>query len=173
MSDDQINISIKQTNNNQVFDVKILKSNTVLELKSACQEKSDLPPVNQNLVYKGRILSDEKLVSDYNIAEGHTLILVKKLSQEEKEQAKKTSSESSTTTNMYGTQGTTQTNLNANNPFGRLTGFGGLTGTGNLGGLGGMSSLGNMDMNQMNQAMNLMSDPAYQQMMNNVRNYLL
>lgn len=167
MSEDKIKINIKQTNTNQQYELEILKSNTILELKLACQEKSSLPPENQNLVYKGRILSDEKLVSDYNMGEGHTVILVKKMTQEEKEKAK-SSTPQTNTTNMFGGQGDTQTNLNSNNPFGRLTGFGGLTGPGNLGGLGGFGNLQNMDMNQMNQALNLMSDPNYQQMMNQV-----
>jgi hypothetical protein len=173
MSEEHITLSIKQTNTNNSFDVIILKSNTIKELKLACQEKTNLLPENQNLVYKGRILSDEKLLSDYNIGNGHTIILVKKMSSEEKEKAKtSTSSSTTTTTNMYGGQGNIQTNLNTNNPFGRLTGFGGLTGSGNLGGLGGMGNLQNLDTNQMNQALNMMSDPAYQQMMNSVSLYL-
>jgi hypothetical protein len=168
MSEEQITLSIKQTNTNSSFEVIVLKSNTIKELKLACLEKTSLPPENQNLVYKGRILSDEKLLSDYNVGNGHTIILVKKISSEEKEKAK-TSNPTVSTPNMYGGQGNVQTNLNNNNPFGRLTGFGGLTGSGNLGGLGGMGNLQNLDMNQINQAMNMMSDPAYQQMMNSVK----
>lgn len=168
MSNENIKINIKQTNTNQQFELEISKSTSILELKQACQEKCSLPPENQNLVYKGKILSDEKLVSDYNMGDGHTVILVKKMTQSEKDQAKN-SLPNTNTTNMFGGQGNIQTNLNSNNPFGRLTGFGGLTGPGNLGGLAGFGNPQNMDINQMNQALNLMSDPNYQQMMNQVK----
>jgi uncharacterized ubiquitin-like protein YukD len=69
--------------NNTLFDVIISKSATVKELKSSCSEadKSNISSLEQNLVYKGRILADEKLLSDYNIANDHTIILVKKYSE--------------------------------------------------------------------------------------------
>ena len=84
MSDDTINIKIKVTNNNQNFDLKISTSQTELDLKKACSEQSKLNEKEQNLVYKGRILVDDKLISDYNIQNDHTIILVKKMSQEKK-----------------------------------------------------------------------------------------
>ena len=80
----QINIKIKLTNNNLNFDVKLLPSQTVLDLKKACSEQAGLTEKEQNLVYKGRILADEKLVKDYNIQNDHTIILVKKMSNSEK-----------------------------------------------------------------------------------------
>ena len=80
----QINIKIKLTNNNLNFDVKLLPSQTVLDLKKACSEQAGLTEKEQNLVYKGRILVDDKLVSDYNIQNDHTIILVKKMSTGEK-----------------------------------------------------------------------------------------
>lgn len=80
MSDDTITLKIKMSMNNTLFDINISKSATVKELKEACSaaEKSNIAPPEQNLVYKGRILADEKLLSDYNIANDHTIILVKK-----------------------------------------------------------------------------------------------
>ena len=80
MSEEAINIKIKLTNNNINFDVKILPSQTILELKGICEKDSNLGPTEQNLVYKGRILVDDKLVKDYNIQNDHTIILVKKMS---------------------------------------------------------------------------------------------
>ena len=85
----EINIKIKLTNNNLNFDVKLLPSQTVLDLKKACSEKSGLSEKEQNLVYKGRILSDEKLVKDYNVQNDHTVILVKKMSNNEKKSKNK------------------------------------------------------------------------------------
>lgn len=79
-----ISIKIKLTNNNLNFEVKVLPSQTVLDLKKACSETSKLTEKEQNLVYKGRILVDDKMISDYNIQNDHTIILVKKMSTEKK-----------------------------------------------------------------------------------------
>jgi uncharacterized ubiquitin-like protein YukD len=83
MSDETINLKIKMSTNNTLFEVSISKSAPVKELKEACSaaDKSNISPPEQNLVYKGRILADEKLLSDYNIANDHTIILVKKYSE--------------------------------------------------------------------------------------------
>lgn len=80
MSDDTITLKIKMSTNNTLFDISISKSATVKELKNSCSaaDKSNISPPEQNLVYKGRILADEKLLSDYNISNDHTIILVKK-----------------------------------------------------------------------------------------------
>jgi len=80
MSDDTITLKIKMSLNNSLFEISISKSATVKELKDACSsaDKSNVSAPEQNLVYKGRILADEKLLSDYNIANDHTIILVKK-----------------------------------------------------------------------------------------------
>jgi ubiquilin len=167
MSDDQISIKIKQTNNNQSFDITILKSNTVLDLKSAIKEQSGLENNQQNLVYKGRILADEKLVSDYNIQEGHTIILVKKVSQDEKDKIKKEETTNTTTTTNTNTNNNQN---NFNNMFGNIGGMGGMgLGSGLGSGLSGMEGLGgNMDMNT---AMNMLNNPQMQQMMNQVLNF--
>jgi uncharacterized ubiquitin-like protein YukD len=77
MSDStEITIKIKLTNTNSTFDVKILSNAAVTDLKKACVEQSTLSIEEQNMVYKGRILADEKLISDYNVQNDHTIILV-------------------------------------------------------------------------------------------------
>lgn len=77
MSDStEITIKIKLTNNNTTFDVKILSNASVTELKKACVEKSTYAIEEQNMVYKGRILADEKIISDYGVQNDHTIILV-------------------------------------------------------------------------------------------------
>jgi hypothetical protein len=78
MSDDNITIKIKMSSNNSTFEITISKSSTINELKESCKTSSGINPPEQNLVYRGRILVDDKLISDYNIANDHTIILVKK-----------------------------------------------------------------------------------------------
>ena len=78
MSEENITIKIKMSMNNTTFEVTIAKSATINELKESCKTSSGINPPEQNLVYRGRILVDEKLISDYNIANEHTIILVKK-----------------------------------------------------------------------------------------------
>jgi uncharacterized ubiquitin-like protein YukD len=78
MSEENITLKIKMSMNNSTFEVTLPKTATVLELKESCKGSSSINPPEQNLVYRGRILADEKLLSDYNIANDHTIILVKK-----------------------------------------------------------------------------------------------
>ena len=72
----EITIKIKLTNNNTTFDVTILSNAQVTELKKACVEKSTYAIEEQNMVYKGRILADDKNISDYGVQNDHTIILV-------------------------------------------------------------------------------------------------
>lgn len=182
MSEEQpILIKIKLTSNNLNFDVKLLPSQTILDLKKACAEQAKLTEKEQNLVFKGRILQDDKLISDYQIQNDHTIILVKKMTAEKKGKLphnKETSSSTSSTSNTTSTnnqqssgqtgQSTSQnTNQNFNNPFGG--GFGGMGNLGGMGfgqGMGGLGGFGGMDQNTM---MNMMSNPQYQQMMSQVK----
>jgi uncharacterized ubiquitin-like protein YukD len=63
---------------NATFEVSLPKSATISELKENCTTPSSINHLEQNLVYRGRILVNEKILSDYNIANEHTIILVKK-----------------------------------------------------------------------------------------------
>jgi hypothetical protein len=76
MSDDNITIKIKLSNNNVTFNVTISSSSKVSELKKACVEQSTFQVDEQNMVYRGKILADDKLISDYGVANDHTIILV-------------------------------------------------------------------------------------------------
>ena len=75
---DQIEVKIKLETNNKIYYLPIRKSNTILKLKEYCKIISNIPQDKQNLLYKGKILLDEKLISDYNIENNHDIILVKK-----------------------------------------------------------------------------------------------
>ena len=63
----------------------IRKSDTVLKLKEYCKILSNIPEDQQNLLYKGKILLDEKLINFYNIENDHNIILVKKEIQKSEE----------------------------------------------------------------------------------------
>jgi hypothetical protein len=60
---EEIQIKIKMTSNAQVYTVKISKYDTILKLKEECEKQTQIPPLSQNLVYKGKILVNEKLES--------------------------------------------------------------------------------------------------------------
>jgi len=44
------------------------------------KKKSDIPPDKQILIYKGKILSNNQLISDYNIDDGDNITLKKRRS---------------------------------------------------------------------------------------------
>lgn len=50
---------------------------TVLDLKDKISEKLDIPPEQQRLIFKGKVLKDENSLEFYEVAEGHTIHLVK------------------------------------------------------------------------------------------------
>ena len=75
---EQIEVNIKLQSNNKIYNIPIRKLDTVLKLKEYCQILSKISPDQQNLLYKGKILSDDKSINDYNIENNHNIILVKK-----------------------------------------------------------------------------------------------
>jgi ubiquilin len=178
--EDEIQVKIKMTSNAQVYTVKVLKSDTVQTLKEKCQKESSIPPESQNLVYKGRILSNDKLISDYKIENDHTIILVKRHAPSTTTTENKTTTTSNTTSNTTtsntnnNTSNTSNTNNNTNNnnnnnipnPFmgmgmgGQMPDLSSLLGNidpnelnnmmQSLGGMGGLGNLGNLGMGGMN-----------------------
>ena len=75
---EEIEVNIKLAANNQIYNLAIRKSDTILKLKEYCQIISNIPPAQQALFYKGKILSNEKLINEYDIETNHNIILVKK-----------------------------------------------------------------------------------------------
>ncbi|KAJ7903523.1 hypothetical protein B0H14DRAFT_2665252 [Mycena olivaceomarginata] len=57
--------------------ITINTDKTVLELKQAIAEKSDVEAERQRLIYSGRVLKDEDLLSVYKIQSSHTIHMVK------------------------------------------------------------------------------------------------
>jgi hypothetical protein len=76
---EEVSIKIKRPSSTTTIDLTVLKSLTVLELKAILKEKTGLEESRQNIVYKGKILADEKLLSDYGVSDDHTMILVEKV----------------------------------------------------------------------------------------------
>lgn len=158
MSDENITIKVKMTSNNATYDIPISTGATILELKKALTTDSSLKESEQNLVYKGRILADDKLISDYKIQNEHTVILVKKFSQTNQTS---TNTNTTTNTNTNTTGSTSNTTSNTTNPFSNLGG----QGLGGLSGLGGLGGLGGMDPSQLS---GMMNNPQYMSMMSEV-----
>ena len=189
--DDEIQIKIKMTSNGQVYTVKVLKSDTIQTLKEKCEKETSIPPQSQNLVYKGRILSNEKLVSDYKIENDHAIILVKKHNASQPTGTENKTTSTNTTANNTSSNNTSNTNTNTNtnnnnnnnqNPFMGLGGqpdlsqFGSLMGNidpnmlnNMMQGLGNGGGFGNMGMGMNPQMMGqILSNPMYMQMMQNM-----
>ena len=74
---EEIEVNIKIATNNQIYSLPIRKSETILKLKEYWQIISNIPQAQQNLLYKGKILSNVKLIKDYEIENNHEIILVK------------------------------------------------------------------------------------------------
>ena len=75
---DQIEVNIKVAASNYEYNLPIRKSDTILKLKEYCEAISSIPPAQQNLLFKGKKLLNEKLISDYNIENNGNILLVKK-----------------------------------------------------------------------------------------------
>ena len=72
-----IEVNIKLASNNQVYNLPIRKSETILKLKEYCQIISNIPKDQQKLLCKGKMLLNEKLIKDYDIENNQEIILVK------------------------------------------------------------------------------------------------
>ena len=75
---DQIEVTIKIETKNLINYMIIGRSDKIEKLKEFCEKISDIPSTRQILIYKGKILSNDKLISDYNINDRHSIILKKK-----------------------------------------------------------------------------------------------
>lgn len=60
----------------QTITLEVYPSDTVRTLKEKIQEKDDIPPDQQRLIYNGRQLEDEKKISYYDIQNLSTIHLL-------------------------------------------------------------------------------------------------
>jgi len=72
-----IEVNIIQRNEETISLSVDLVENTVLDLKNLLYELTDIKPEEQRLVYSGKILNDEDLLSFYNIRDGNSIYLVR------------------------------------------------------------------------------------------------
>jgi ubiquilin len=72
----QIQINVKGPSELKL-QITISTDKTVLDLKQAIAEKSDVEADRQRLIYSGRVLKDEDLLSVYKIQSTHTIHMVK------------------------------------------------------------------------------------------------
>jgi len=75
---EHIEVNIKLASNNQVYNLPIRKSETIIKLKEYCQIISNIPQDKQILLYKGKKLLNEKLIKDYDIENNQEIILAKR-----------------------------------------------------------------------------------------------
>ncbi|ORX77080.1 hypothetical protein BCR32DRAFT_329066 [Anaeromyces robustus] len=72
-----IEVNIIQRNEETISLSVDVVENTVLDLKNLLYELTDIKPEEQRLVYSGKILNDEDLLSFYNIRDGNSIYLVR------------------------------------------------------------------------------------------------
>lgn len=72
-----IEVNIIQRNEETISLSVDLVENTVSDLKNLLYELTDIKPEEQRLVYSGKILNDEDLLSFYNIRDGNSIYLVR------------------------------------------------------------------------------------------------
>lgn len=71
-----INVNIKSSSDKK-FVIAIETEKTVLDLKNAIAEQTDVPAERQRLIYSGRVLKDPDTLADCKIADGNTIHMVK------------------------------------------------------------------------------------------------
>ncbi|KAG0216556.1 hypothetical protein BGX28_000070 [Mortierella sp. GBA30] len=74
-SDSPITLNVK-TLESQTYAVSVAASETVLQLKERLATMLEVPSPRQRLIFRGRVLVDEKPLTEYSLQDGHTIHLV-------------------------------------------------------------------------------------------------
>ncbi|XP_044500396.1 ubiquitin domain-containing protein DSK2a-like isoform X2 [Mangifera indica] len=73
---DAVKVNIRCSNGSK-FSVDIDLDSTVESFKAVLSEKCEIPPQQQRLIYKGRILKDDQTLKSYGLEADHTVHLVR------------------------------------------------------------------------------------------------
>ncbi|KAL3630014.1 hypothetical protein CASFOL_022998 [Castilleja foliolosa] len=73
---EEVNINIRCSNGSK-FSVKTSLESTVGEFKGVVAQNGDVPPQQQRLIYKGRILKDDQTLASYGLQADHTVHMVR------------------------------------------------------------------------------------------------
>ena len=86
----EINIKIKYNKGGiTIKDLTILSDMKIEELRVIIEEEFKIPTFKQNLIFKGRMLKNEKKIEDYNITNNDIILLVEKLGEEKEKEGLK------------------------------------------------------------------------------------
>ncbi|KAJ6531745.1 hypothetical protein B0H19DRAFT_1188355 [Mycena capillaripes] len=137
--------------------ITITTDKTVLELKQAIAEKSDVEAERQRLIYSGRVLKDEDLLSVYKIQSTHTIHMVKGAAR---------SGAASTSAQPAAPQAlpTMQTGQNPHDPLTQLNSH---LGFGAMAGLNPFADMG-LNPNDPNMLQGMMNNPQFLQQMSSM-----
>ncbi|KAF9225119.1 hypothetical protein BS17DRAFT_807508 [Gyrodon lividus] len=156
MSDSEIQINVKGPSELKL-QITISTDKTVLELKQAIAEKSDVEADRQRLIYSGRVLKDEDQLLVYKIQSSHTIHMVKGVS---RSAASPSSQQAPPTQSLPSMQA-------GQNPHDPLTQINGHMGFGALAGFNPFADMG-VNQNDPNMMQTLMSSPQFLQQMSSV-----
>ncbi|PPQ81614.1 hypothetical protein CVT25_013589 [Psilocybe cyanescens] len=160
MSDEQapeIQINVKGPSELKL-QISITTDKTVLELKQAIAAKSDVEADRQRLIYSGRVLKDDDLLSVYKIQSSHTIHMVKGVS---RSGGTSSSSSSGPAPQQLPTM---QTGQNVHDPLTQLNGHMG------FGAMAGLNPFGEMGLNQNdpNMMQSMLNSPQFLQQMSSM-----
>ncbi|KAF7327614.1 hypothetical protein MKEN_00340600 [Mycena kentingensis (nom. inval.)] len=137
--------------------ISITTDKTVLELKQAIADKSDVEADRQRLIYSGRVLKDEDLLSVYKIQTSHTIHMVKGAA---RSGAASSSSQPAAPQQLP----TMQAGQNPHDPLTQLNSH---LGFGAMAGLNPFADMG-LNPNDPNMMQGMMNNPAFLQQMSNM-----
>lgn len=78
-SDPTIGIKIKTLDGGAGFTLDVAANISIRDLKAKLQSETGLVPTRQRIIFRGKMLQENALLSDYNVEDGHALHLVARL----------------------------------------------------------------------------------------------
>ena len=79
----EINIKIKLNKGGEIIkELNILSDMKIEDLRVVIEEEFKIPPHKQNLIFKGRMLQNEKKLEDYNITNNDMILLIEKIGEQ-------------------------------------------------------------------------------------------